>query len=72
MQVLTALDRDRIAGLLARDEFFWLDLTAPSGQELRELAEVLELEQQAVMALGEESKVPRRPGASSGPPRTCT
>ena len=29
MEVLTALDRDRIAGLLQRDEFFWLDLTAP-------------------------------------------
>ena len=27
MEVLTALDRDRIAGLLQRDEFFWLDLT---------------------------------------------
>ena len=59
MHVLTALERDRIADLLRRDEFFWLDLTAPSAQDLAALAQALQVEEDAVVALREESGVPR-------------
>jgi magnesium transporter len=41
--VLTDLQRDRIAEARRRDEFFWLDLTSPAPEELRTLAELLDL-----------------------------
>jgi magnesium transporter len=34
MEVLTAVDKARIAGLRGRDEFFWLDLKDPSDDDL--------------------------------------
>jgi len=37
---LTAIEQDRIKELLARDEFFWLDLTAPSGEDVGRLHEL--------------------------------
>jgi magnesium transporter len=43
MQVLQTLDRDRIAELHERDEFFWLDLTNPSPEEIGPLGELLGL-----------------------------
>jgi magnesium transporter len=43
MLVLTELDRDKIADHVLRDEFFWLDLTKPSPQELDTLGEMLHL-----------------------------
>jgi len=43
MQVLQTVDHDRLAGLHDRDEFFWLDLTAPSAEDLASLGEVLGL-----------------------------
>jgi magnesium transporter len=43
MEILDHFDRDRIAALLARDEFFWLDLLAPSDEELTLAGEVFSL-----------------------------
>jgi magnesium transporter len=43
MQVLQTLDRDRVAELHERDEFFWLDLTNPSPEEIGPLGELLGL-----------------------------
>jgi magnesium transporter len=60
MEVLTGLDPDRIAGLLQRDEFFWLDLTAPSEHDLDQLVDVLGLEPWAARDLEESSsRLPR-------------
>ena len=43
MEVLTEVDRDRIAALRARDEFFWLDLTRRSDADLDMAGELLGL-----------------------------
>ena len=59
MEVLTALDRDRIAGLLQRDEFFWLDLTGPADADLEQLAGLLGLEARAARDLEESFRLPR-------------
>jgi magnesium transporter len=48
MEVLTEVDRDRIAALRARDEFFWIDLYAPSPEELAALGELLGLHELAM------------------------
>ena len=40
MQVLDRIDEERIADLCARDEFFWLDVTAPSKQDVEKLHEL--------------------------------
>ena len=39
MRFLDGIDRDAIAGLLERDEYFWLDLTDPGDDEVAALAE---------------------------------
>jgi magnesium transporter len=43
VEVLEGVDTDRIAELVERDEFFWLDLHAPGADDLDRLAQVLEL-----------------------------
>jgi magnesium transporter len=43
MQVLQTVDRDRLSDLRERDEFFWLDLTGPSSEDLQSVGEVLGL-----------------------------
>jgi len=43
MEVLETVDRDRLAQLRERDEFFWLDLTSPSAVDLQVVGEVLVL-----------------------------
>jgi magnesium transporter len=43
VEILTSVDRDRIAGLRERDEFFWLDLRDPASGDLEALGEVLHL-----------------------------
>jgi magnesium transporter len=48
MEVLDALDAERIAALRARHEFFWLDLRDPSSADLDTLAELLRLPPMAV------------------------
>ncbi len=48
MEVLERVDRDRIAELRERDEFFWLDLTDPSPEEVKSLGAALGLHPVAV------------------------
>jgi magnesium transporter len=48
VKVLTALDEAEIRELLARDEFFWLDLTGPSESDVETVARLFELEPLAV------------------------
>jgi magnesium transporter len=48
MQVLMAPDESRIAAQLERDEFFWLDLHAPSPAEFDRVAALLHLHPMAV------------------------
>jgi magnesium transporter len=40
VRFLDSLDRDTIAGLLERDEYFWLDLTDPGTEQVAALGEV--------------------------------
>jgi magnesium transporter len=48
MDVLTAVDAERIAGHRAADEFFWLDLESPSPDELDALQSTLGLHPMAL------------------------
>jgi len=48
MQVLTDVDDERIAGLLERDEFFWLDLHAPSSEAFERVGSRLGLHAMAM------------------------
>jgi magnesium transporter len=48
MDVLTAVDSDRIAGHRERDEFFWLDLCAPDDGALDALRAALDLHPMAL------------------------
>jgi magnesium transporter len=59
MHVLTALDRDQIAGLLERDEFFWLDLHVPSDEQFEQLEELLSLHPIALESLREYQQRPK-------------
>jgi magnesium transporter len=59
MEVLTALDRDRIAELRERDEFFWLDLMSPSAEDLQRLGDMLRLHPVALEALADFDQRPR-------------
>jgi magnesium transporter len=43
MEVLETVDRARLAELHERDEFFWLDLTEPTAEDLKSVAEILSL-----------------------------
>jgi magnesium transporter len=48
MEVLENVDRDRLAGLRERDEFFWLDLSDPSPEEITSIGEALSLHPVAI------------------------
>src|SRR5687767_4629495 len=48
MQVLTEVDEPRIRALLERDEFFWLDLHAPSAAAFATVGEILGLHPMAM------------------------
>ena len=48
MEVLETVDRERLAALRERDEFFWLDLTEPSAEDIKAMGEVLDLHPVAV------------------------
>jgi magnesium transporter len=66
MEVLTEVDRGRLAGLRAQDEFFWLDLHAPSAAELDAAGEVLGLHELALedtREFGQRPKLDRYPDA---------
>jgi magnesium transporter len=43
VEVLTTVDESRLRDLRTRDEFFWIDLYAPSDEDLRKLGAILEL-----------------------------
>ena len=58
VQVLTSVDSDRIAGLLQREEFFWLDLTGPTREDLDRLVGLLGLEPWAAHDLEELFRLP--------------
>ncbi len=60
MEVLHTLDRERLAAVHARDEFFWLDLIDPSAEDLQTLGELLALHPVAVedtMEFGQRPKL---------------
>ena len=40
MRIFDRIDRDAIAELLKRDEYFWLDLTGPGEKEIAELKDI--------------------------------
>jgi magnesium transporter len=48
MEVLETVDRDRLADLRERDEFFWLDLSDPSPEDITSMGEALSLHPVAV------------------------
>src|SRR5215211_1125444 len=62
MEVLTAVERERIAALRARDEFFWLDLQDASDADLEEAGRLLALHELAMedtREMGQRPKVDR-------------
>jgi magnesium transporter len=64
MEVLTAVEPDRIRSLRARDEFFWLDLRTPSAEELDEVGPLLGLHALALedtREFGQRAKLDRYP-----------
>jgi magnesium transporter len=62
VHVLTAADRDEIAGLRDRGEFFWLDLVGPDASGVRALGDVLGLDPIVVDELGEHGRRPKLEG----------
>ncbi len=48
MEVLENVDRDRLAELRERDEFFWLDLTGPTAEDMKGVGETLGLHPVAI------------------------
>lgn len=58
MQIFDQIDRDAIAGLLQRDEYFWLDLTAPSEGDFAALKELFDFHP---LALEDAHKQGQRP-----------
>ena len=66
MEVLSEVDRDRIAALRERDEFFWLDLDSPSDADLDTVGELLGLHELALedtREFGQRAKLDRYPDA---------
>ena len=58
MEFLTTLDRERIAALLQRDEYFWLDLEAPGEDDVRQVGEVFGFHR---LAIEDSTKFGQRP-----------
>ena len=48
MEVLETVDREKLASLRERDEFFWLDLTDPYAEDIKAMGEALNLHPVAV------------------------
>src|SRR5829696_4733254 len=60
MEVLDRVDPQRIRDLLGRDEFFWLDLTAPAAEDVKALGALLGLPPLAIedsLEFGQRPKV---------------
>jgi len=62
VETLDRTDRDRIAGLLERDEFFWLDLESPGEDELDALSELLGWNPMAIEDVKEFGQRPKLDG----------
>jgi len=58
VRTLRTFDEAQIRDLIQRDEFFWLDRTGPSEEELRGIGQVLGLDQRTVSLLGEKVERP--------------
>jgi magnesium transporter len=59
MEVLETVDRERLADLRERDEFFWLDLTGPSAADIKAMGEALSLHPIAIEDTVEFSQRPK-------------
>jgi len=59
VRFLDSIDRDEIAGLLQRDEYFWLDLTDPGEQEVAALAETFSFHPLALEDLAKRGQRPK-------------
>ncbi len=59
MRFLDGIDRDEIAGLLRRDEYFWLDLTDPSEDEVAALGEVFSFHPLALEDIAKRGQRPK-------------
>jgi len=59
VRFLDGIDRDEIAGLLRRDEYFWLDLTDPSEDEVAALGEVFSFHPLALEDLSKRGQRPK-------------
>jgi len=59
VRFLDAIDRDEIAGLLRRDEYFWLDLTDPGADEIAALGEVFSFHPLALEDLAKRGQRPK-------------
>jgi len=59
VRFLDRIDRAEIAGLLERDEYFWLDLTKPSHDEIAALAEIFSFHPLALEDLAKQGQRPK-------------
>jgi magnesium transporter len=59
VRFLDSIDRDEIAELLQRDEYFWLDLTDPGEEELAALAEAFSFHPLALEDLAKRGQRPK-------------
>jgi magnesium transporter len=59
MEVLTAIDRERIRRLAAAGEFFWLDLVEPADDDLEHLSDVLDIHPAATEDSREWDQLPK-------------
>jgi len=59
VRFLDGIDRDEIAGLLQRDEYFWLDLTDPSADEVAALGEAFSFHPLALEDLSKRGQRPK-------------
>ena len=59
MRFLDSIDRDEIAGLLRRDEYFWLDLTDPGEEEVTALGEAFSFHPLALEDMAKRGQRPK-------------
>jgi magnesium transporter len=59
VRFLRSIDRDAIAGLLGRDEYFWLDLTDPGEAEVAELRELFSFHPLALEDMAKRGQRPK-------------
>jgi magnesium transporter len=59
VRFLEAIDRSEIAGMLDRDEYFWLDLDAPNAQEIETLEDIFHFHPLALEDLRKKGQRPK-------------